>query len=367
MTANADYSVLVAPAAFKGTMGPGSVSAAMLQGVRRALPDARVVLRPVSDGGNGLLEVCQALEGGALQTVEVGGPRGQPVQARWLRRGSAAVIETAEACGLHLLPPQERDPLLASTRGVGELVLAALRGGASEIVLGLGGSGTVDGGTGMARALGWRFADAAGTPLPEGGGSLKNLHRIEPPADAPAARVEALCDVDNPLTGPRGAARVFAPQKGAGPADVEILESGLARLAEVLESQFGRPVAESPGSGAAGGLGAGARAFLGARLVRGADWMFERAGLAEQLRAASLVITGEGRFDAQSQMGKVTGRVVEAARAAGLPVLLVCGRVDGAVPAGVTVRDAGGRILTAEDIAGLTYAGCRALAGGDRL
>lgn len=367
MTSSEVAAVLVAPTAFKGTLGPTAVARALARAVAAVWPDCEVISRPLSDGGNGLLEACAALEGGALEELHVADPLGRRTRARLLRVGSRAVVESAEACGLHLVPVGRRDPLTATTRGVGELLSAAARGGATEIILGLGGSGTVDGGTGMARALGWGFLDAAGRPLAEGGGALKALRRIEPPPQPLASRVVALCDVGNPLLGPQGAARVYGPQKGASPAQVAQLDAALARLAEVLEAQLGLSVAGLVGAGAAGGLGAGARAFLGADLVAGAGWMIERAGLPELLRRADLVLTGEGRFDVQSGMGKVTGRVVEAARSAGVPVLLVCGRVEGALPEGVQAVDGGGQILGADDVARLAEAACRVRARGDRL
>jgi glycerate kinase len=339
----------------------------MAAGVSAVWPAAEVLERPTSDGGNGLLEACARLLGGTLAEHEVRGPLGDPVRARALRAGRQVVIESAEACGLHLMSPERRAPLLATTRGVGELLGVAIEGGAAEVVLGLGGSGTVDGGTGMARALGWRFEDEAGAPLAEGGGSLTRLDRVQAPPRNLGARVTALCDVENPLLGDEGAARVYGPQKGAGPEEVEVLEAGLARLADVLEARLGLAVAGLAGAGAAGGLGAGARAFLGAELVSGAEWMIERTGLRDLLAGADLVVTGEGRYDAQSGMGKVAGRVVEAARAAGVPVLLVCGRVDGPLPDGVFAVDSGGRRLDEDGIARLTQDACRGLVRGDRL
>lgn len=359
--------MVVAPTAFKGTLGPTVVARAMAGGVGAVWPEAAVIERPLSDGGNGLLEACQAMDGGAIEEHEVSGPLGDRVRARILRCDSRAVIESAEACGLHLVPPGRREPLRASTRGVGELLKMAVERGAGELVLGLGGSATVDGGTGMARALGWRFLDAGGRPLAEGGGALRQLARIEPPAQGIAAPVVALCDVENPLLGPLGAAHVYAPQKGADPAAVAVLEEGLGRLAGVIEEELGRSVADLPGVGAAGGLGAGALAFLDASLVAGALWMIERAGLPDLVRAADLVVTGEGHFDVQSGMGKVTGRVLDAATAADVPALLVCGRVDGPLPPGVEAVAGDGRTLDAAELAELTAVACRALAAGDRL
>ncbi|MEE9134208.1 MAG: glycerate kinase [Gemmatimonadota bacterium] len=367
MTSSGTTSVIVAPTAFKGTLGPSAVAGAMAAGVAAVWPAAEVVQRPLSDGGNGLLEAWVAMHGGVLETVEVMGPMGSPTRASFLRAGSTAVVESAEACGLHLIPAGRRDPLRATTRGVGELLRAAVRGGASEIILGLGGSGTVDGGAGMARALGWRLLDAAGRELEPGGGALVHLRSVQPPRDGLESRVVALCDVENPLVGPRGAARIFGPQKGARPDEVALLEEGLCRLAVVQEADLGLALADLPGAGAAGGLGAGARAFLGAELVQGAPWMIERAGIRELMERADLIITGEGRFDAQSAMGKVTGRIVDAARSAGVRVLLVCGRVDGPIPPGVEAVDAGGRALDEQDLARLTEGACRGLAGGDRL
>jgi glycerate kinase len=314
----------VAPTAFKGTLGPSAVARAMTAAVTAVWPSAAVVERPLSDGGNGLLEACARFLGGTLSEHEVSGPLGEPVRARTLRAGRLAVIESAEACGLHLVPPERRAPLRATTRGVGELVRVVVEGGASEVVLGLGGSGTVDGGTGMARALGWRFEDDVGTLLAEGGGSLTGLDTVHAPPHPVGVAVKALCDVENPLLGRQGAARVYGPQKGAGPEEVEVLEAGLARLADVLETELGLAVAGLLGAGAAGGLGAGARAFLGADLISGAEWMIEATGLRDLLADADLVVTGEGRYDAQSGMGKLTGRVVAAARRAGVRVGQVC-------------------------------------------
>ncbi len=359
--------VVVAPTAFKGTLGPNAVARALAGGVAAAWPATKITVTPLSDGGNGLIESYAAYAGGVEETHEVSGPLGSPTYARLLRSGGAAVVESAEACGLHLVPVERRDPLRASTLGVGQLLLAAARGGAAEIILGLGGSATVDGGSGMARALGWRFLDSEGRPLTEGGGALPELARIQRPGAGLGARVVTLCDVDNPLLGERGAARVYGPQKGAGPAAAKRLEAGLARLAEVIGEQLGVRVAELAGAGAAGGLGAGARAFLGAELVSGAAWMIEKVGLRDLISRADLLVSGEGRFDAQSGMGKLTGRVVEAARSAGVPVLLVCGSVEGPLPPGVTAVDGGGRELAESDLVRLTRDACLAGAGRDRL
>ncbi len=367
MTSSEAPIILLAPTAFKGTLGPAAAARAMAAGVARIWPASERVERPLSDGGNGLLEAYAALESGVLETAEISGPLGAPTRARYLRSGSTAVIESAEACGLHLVPPARRDPLSGSTRGVGELLLSALRGGAERVVLGLGGSATADGGTGMARALGWSFTDARGEPLAEGGAALTELRRVTPPARPFPARTLVLCDVGNPLLGPQGAARVYGPQKGAGPEAVAVLEKALVQLARVLEADLGITVAELTGAGAAGGLGAGAHVFLGGELVAGADWMIERAALRRLLRRARLLITGEGRFDEQSAMGKLTGRVIALARGAGVRVLLVCGRVEADPGPGVETVDGGGRELGGEELAQLVADACRALAAGGRL
>ena len=260
MTSRSPATVLVAPTAFKGTLGPAEAARAMASGVARVWPEAEIIHRPVSDGGNGLLESYLAYETGVLRRVEVTGPLGERVQARFVISESLAVIESAEACGLHLVPSAERDPLRSSTRGVGELLLAARDQGASRVILGLGGSATVDGGSGMANALGWRLSTAAGAALEEGGGPLAQLSRIDEPGDRYRPRVTVLCDVQNPLVGPNGAARVFGPQKGAGPAQVERLETALTRLTGVVRTDLGVDLLDLPGAGAAGGLGAPAAA-----------------------------------------------------------------------------------------------------------
>lgn len=355
--------ILVAPTAYKGTIGPVAAAESLAGGARRALPDAETRILPLSDGGTGLLEAYARVVGGRTERLRVTGPTGEPVEAAVVRHEQVAVIESAEACGLHRIPVERRDPTLTTTRGVGELLRHAERGGAGRVVLGLGGSGTVDGGTGMARALGWSFRDAEGQELPEGGGALCRLARIVPPRTAFRPPVTALCDVTNRLLGPDGAARVYGPQKGATEAQVRELEAGLARLAEIAERDLGVRVADLAGGGAAGGLGAGARLFLSARLELGADWVLRRFGAAEALHGAELLITGEGRFDEGSLMGKVTGRLLEMSAEADVPVLLICGRVDVPVPPGVRAAGGGGGRLTREDLRDLAESGCRALAG----
>lgn len=346
--------VLITPTAFKGTLGAAEVAAAMAAGARRALPDATLSEMPVSDGGPGLIESLRRAWGGRPETLRVTGPTGEPVRARVLRSRRTAVVETADACGLHLLRPGARDPLTVTTYGVGELIRAAARGEPERIILGLGGSGTVDGGAGMAQAVGWHLLDMDGRPIPRGGRGLVDLSRISRPTAAlELPPVTALADVANPLLGDEGAAAVFGPQKGAPPAAVRRLELALARLAVRIEEDLGRDVRRLPGTGAAGGLGAGAVAFLDAELVRGSDWLLRAVDFAGALEDARLVVTGEGTYDEQTRMGKVVGAVIERARSSGTPVLLVAGALEAPAPDGVEAVDGGGEILTEQRIEAL--------------
>ncbi len=345
--------VLVCPTAFKESMDVQQVLEAMVTGVRRVRPSAAVTAMPVSDGGPGLLQCLQQAGGGRMQELRVSGPIGAEVSARvlWPDEG-VVVIEAAEACGLHLVPPDLRDPLRTASLGVGQLVAASVGHGADTVWIGLGGSGSVDGGTGMATALGYRFVDAQDRDLVPGGGELTRLHRIRG-GRRPPAQVTALADVRSPLLGPDGAAHRFGPQKGAGPAGVERLERGLARLAMRMELDLEASVADLPGSGAAGGLGAGCVAFLGGDLRDGAAWVLEQTGFDEGLTEADLVVTGEGEYDHTSSLGKVVHEIVRRATCAGVPVILACGRVRGSVPEGVRPVDGGGRWLTAGGLARL--------------
>jgi glycerate kinase len=266
---------------------------------------------------------------GSLRTTPVHDPIGREIDAEWgiLGDGSTAVVEMAAASGLPLLAPAERDPRITSTRGTGELILAAAMSGAHRIVIGIGGSATNDGGAGMARAFGYRFLDRDGVELPEGGAALARLARIDGQTDPRLIRpsIEVACDVRNPLLGPEGASAVYGPQKGATPDMARDLDAALARFADVVEAFVGRPIRDVPGAGAAGGLGAGLLAFLDARLISGADLVLRAVSFADRLKGADLVITGEGRIDRQSGYGKLTGAVTAAARRAGVPVAAVAG------------------------------------------
>lgn len=345
--------ILVAPAAFKGTLGPRQVAEAIAAGVRRAVPAATVLECPVADGGNGLLDAVLPPRGGIRERLDVSGPIGQTVNAElgWID-DETAIFESATACGLALLEPEERDPLRTTTRGVGELIWEAADRGAKTVVVGLGGSATVDGGTGAARGLGWTFQNADGVELPEGGGSLVDL-RAFGPGWALHANVVGLADVTTPVLGDEGAAPLFGPQKGARPEEIVRLEQGLARLA-TLWSQAGRPdLGTMAMGGAAGGLGAGLAFFARAQLTNGAEWVLERVGFDAALAKADLVITGEGVFDRTSLVGKAPGEVLRRAQAAKKKVAVVAGRVEGMI--GVHAVQSEGRMLDAAGITGLAH------------
>lgn len=347
--------ILIAPASYKGTLTAAEAADAMAAGAAAGMGSAEKEIRtmPLSDGGNGLLVALEAAEGGKGQGARVTGPLGTSVTARFLVQDRRAVVETAEACGLHLVPSPLRDPSRASTRGVGELIRAARDAADPDAttVVGLGGSATVDAGAGMVRALGWKLLDEAGEPIVQGGRGLLELHAIEPPEDpVELGELVVLADVRNPLLGDEGAARVFGPQKGASEEDVVVLERGLEQWAEVVERELGRKPAALPGAGAAGGLGAAFAAFLDAPPRLGAEWILNTVGFDAALSESAILMTGEGAWDEQSTMGKVTGEVIRRALDAGLEVLLVAGSVDAPVPEGVHVADGGGEPLDAKGI-----------------
>ena len=320
--------VVVAPNAFKGTLTASQAARAISRGVREVFPDAEVIEVPVADGGDGTVEALVTANRGQYLTAHVEGPLGDPVTATYGRIGSGAVVELAAASGLTLIPAERRDPRRTSTFGFGQLLLATRRPDTVRLIVGIGGSATNDGGAGMAQALGYRLLDAAGRDLPRGGAALARLERIDASRFepwAPTVEVKVACDVTNPLTGPRGASAVYGPQKGADAAAVRELDAALARLAQVIERDLGKRVADVPGAGAAGGTGAGLMAFLDAALVPGAPLVVEAARLDAALAGADLVITGEGRVDEQTAYGKAPGEVAKRAQAAGVPVILLAG------------------------------------------
>ncbi|GAA4319920.1 glycerate kinase [Streptomyces venetus] len=323
--------MLVAADKFKGSLTAVEVAERVTAGLRRVVPDLEVEALPVADGGDGTVAAAVAA-GFERREVRVAGPLGDEVTAAFALREDTAVVEMAEASGLQRLPAGVFAPLTASTYGSGELLRAALDAGARTIVFGVGGSATTDGGAGMLSALGARFLDADGEPVPPGGGGLAALAGADlSHLDPRLAEIEFVLasDVDNPLTGPKGAPAVYGPQKGASPDDVEALDAALAHFAKVLEGAVGPKAAEyaaSPGAGAAGGIGYGAL-LLGARFRPGIEVMLEVLGFAPALDRAGLVITGEGSLDEQTLHGKAPAGVAAAARAAGKDVVAVCGRL----------------------------------------
>ncbi|MER6411339.1 glycerate kinase [Streptomyces humidus] len=323
--------MLVAADKFKGSLTAVEVAERVTAGLRRAVPDIEVTALPVADGGDGTVAAAVAA-GFERREVRVQGPLGHEVTAAFAVRGDTAVVEMAEASGLQRLPAGVLAPLTASTYGSGELLRAALDEGARTIVFGVGGSATTDGGAGMLSALGARFLDADGEPVTPGGGGLADLGRADlSELDPRLSTVELVLasDVDNPLTGPKGAAAVYGPQKGASPDDVGTLDAALAHYAKVLETEVGPRAAEcavAPGAGAAGGIGYGAL-LAGARFRAGIEVMLDVLGFAAALEPAELVITGEGSLDEQTLHGKAPAGVAAAARAAGKEVVAVCGRL----------------------------------------
>ncbi|MFG2126281.1 glycerate kinase [Streptomyces sp. NPDC048751] len=323
--------VLVAADKFKGSLTAVQVAERVTAGLRRVVPDVEVEALPVADGGDGTV-VAAVAAGFERREVRVAGPVGHEVTAAFALRGDTAVVEMAEASGLQRLPAGVFAPLTASTYGSGELLRAALDAGARTIVFGVGGSATTDGGAGMLSALGARFLDADGEPVAPGGGGLADLASADlSDLDPRLSAVELILasDVDNPLTGPKGAPAVYGPQKGAAPDDVEALDAALAHYARVLETAVGPKATEyaaAPGAGAAGGIGYGAL-LLGARFRAGIEVMLDVLGFAPALARAELVITGEGSLDEQTLHGKAPAGVAAAARAAGREVVAVCGRL----------------------------------------
>ncbi|QTE02043.1 glycerate kinase [Streptomyces cyanogenus] len=323
--------VLIAADKFKGSLTAVQVAERVTAGLRGVVPDLPVEALPVADGGDGTVDAAVAA-GFERREVRVAGPLGQEVTAAFALRDGTAVVEMAEASGLQRLPAGVFAPLTASTYGSGELLRAALDAGARTIVFGVGGSATTDGGAGMLSALGARFLTEEGEPVSPGGGGLADLARADLSGlDPRLSSVELVLasDVDNPLTGPKGAPAVYGPQKGASPDDVETLDATLAHFAKVLEAEAGPRAAEyaaAPGAGAAGGIGYGAL-LLGARFRPGIEVMLDVLGFAPALERASLVITGEGSLDEQTLHGKAPAGVAAAARAAGKQVVAVCGRL----------------------------------------
>jgi glycerate kinase len=330
--------VLIAADKFKGSLTAVQVAERVTAGLRSAAPGVSVETLPVADGGDGTVAAAVAA-GFERREVRVTGPLGEARSAAYALRDGTAVVEMAEASGLQHLPDGVFAPLTATTYGSGELLRAALDAGARSIVFGVGGSATTDGGAGMLAALGARFLDAEGRPVGPGGGGLRDLATADlTGVDPRMAETDIVLasDVDNPLTGSKGAAAVYGPQKGATPEDVATLDAALSHYARVLETAVGPragALAQSPGAGAAGGIGYGALVGLGARFRSGIEVMLDVLGFAAALARADLVITGEGSLDEQTLHGKAPAGVAAAARAEGVEVIAVCGRLS--LPAGV--------------------------------
>lgn len=322
--------IILAPDSFKESLTAVEAAEAMARGVQAARPDAQVDHCPIADGGDGTVDALVAATGGTRHLTEVSGPLGEPVEAEWgmLGDGNTAVIEMANASGLRLVPTDQRDPTRTTTFGVGELIRAALDTQARRIVIGIGGSATNDGGTGMAQALGVRFTQPDGGDCVCGlaGGGVPGIARIDLSSRDPRiddAEIIVACDVTNPLTGPEGASAIYGPQKGATPDVIEQLDAGLAHLASLIDHVD----ATVPGTGAAGGLGFGLLAFCGARLERGIEMVLDAVNFNDRLDAADLVLTGEGQMDGTSVHGKACLGVAQRAAAQGVPTIALVGSI----------------------------------------
>lgn len=322
--------IVIAPQALKGSLSAAETGQAIAQGAREVYPEAEIVIVPVADGGEDTTRALVDATNGRLIERGVTGPLGLPVRAFFglMGDGRTAVIEMAASSGLPLVPPEQRDPRITTTRGVGELILAALDEGCTHFIIGIGGSATNDGGAGMVQALGAQLLDAQGNALPHGGAALATLARIETQdldARLHNCLFEVASDVSNPLCGPTGASAVYGPQKGATPEMVAELDAALDHYARIIERDLGHAVRDIPGAGAAGGLGAGLLAFLPATLRPGAQIVLDAVRLEEQIRESDLVITAEGRLDNQTAYGKSVGAVAALAKKFEVPVLAIAG------------------------------------------
>ncbi|WP_312952018.1 glycerate kinase [Superficieibacter sp.] len=323
---------VLAPDSFKESMTAKEVCVAMEKGLKKVFPDARYIHVPMADGGEGTTQSLIDASGGELFSLTVTGPLGEPVDACYgiMGDGETAVIEMASASGIQHIRREDRNPLITTTYGTGELIRACLDKNIKKLILGIGGSATNDGGAGMAEALGVRFYDATGEALPRGGGALAQLQRIDVSGlDSRLAKIDiqVACDVTNPLCGPQGASAVFGPQKGATPAMVDRLDAALAHYAAEIRRTLDKDVGHIPGAGAAGGLGAGLLAFTACQLRKGVDIVIEYSCLREKLAGAQYCFTGEGRIDSQTQFGKIPQGVARTALENHVPVIAVAGSI----------------------------------------
>jgi len=323
---------VLAPDSFKESMTAKNAALAMERGIQKVFPDADCVIVPMADGGEGTVESLVSMTNGEIIRTEVLGPLGERIVAEYglLGEGETAVIEMASASGLELIKPEDRNPLLTTTYGTGQLIKHALDKGVSRFLIGIGGSATNDGGAGMLQALGVSFKDENGDELSFGGGALGRLHTIDVSGideRIQEVKIDVACDVTNPLVGENGASAIFGPQKGATPEVVKVLDQNLAHYAEVMKAQLGKEIAHVEGAGAAGGLGAGLMAFLNAQLKKGVDLVIEYTGLEESVQGADYVFTGEGSIDGQTLFGKTPYGVAKIAEKYSIPVIAFAGRI----------------------------------------
>ncbi len=323
--------VVIASDSFKGAASARQACESIRKGILDVVPDANVSIKPMADGGEGTADAMMVAHDGIWLRAIVTGPlMNSPVEAgyAWFESDKTALVEMAAASGMALLKTSDLNPLNTTTYGTGQLIIRSLDRNPERILLAVGGSATVDGGIGAATAMGWRFLDDKGKPVEPCGGALENIHEIVPAQPGLLCDVEVLCDVDNPLTGKSGAAHVFGPQKGATAEMIERLDAGLQHLADLVRKNLGVEIEHVPGAGAAGGLAAGAIAFMNGRLVPGIDTVMSVVGLEREIKDADWVISGEGRFDSQSIRGKVVSGVVKLASKSGVKVAVIAGQVD---------------------------------------
>lgn len=324
--------IVIASDSFKGSLSSMEVAQAAIRGIKAVYPDCEVIAVNVADGGEGTVEAVVEALGGEIVTTTVSDPLGRPIQARYGIAGNKAIIEMAAASGLTLLRPEERNPWLTSTHGTGELIMDAMRRGCRQFLIGIGGSATNDAGTGMLQAMGFRFYDSQGKEIEHCcGGTMHMIARIQDSEVAECVRQSQFtvaCDVDTPFCGKEGAAPVFAPQKGADPDMVARLNAGMASLAEVIENKYHINIVTVAGTGAAGGMGGGFRAFLNATLQRGIDMVLNAIEFDKTIAGADLIITGEGKIDIQTAKGKTAAGVLARAKAQDIPVIAIGGCVE---------------------------------------
>lgn len=325
--------IVICPDSFKGSISAKDAAIAIHEGMKSVLPDAEYSILPMADGGEGTMDSLLFAIGGKKYKVSVHDPLGRKINAEYaILSDGTGVIEMACASGLPLLKPEERNPLITSTFGTGELIVALARKKVKSILIGVGGSATVDGGMGMAKALGVKFLSGSGKQIPEGGGFLGRIEKIDISGMnkiVSGIDITVLCDVQNPLTGKNGAARIFGPQKGANKKMVEILENNLRHYAKIIRKQLKKDIEHLPGSGAAGGLSAGLVAFLNARIEKGSRFVAQKIGLEKHLRQADIVISGEGKIDRQVRFGKTLLAVLEEAKKYDVCVIALCGIKSG--------------------------------------